>query len=297
MSNDTKQLKIVLEKASHFFDQFELANPSDTGKKNLTDVFTLKWDKSSGFIPVQWECKLAITDLLHVDRQAKLLLTNTQQFVANLPANNALLWGSRGTGKSSLIQAVLGSFSIRQFQVIEISNDDFSDWSEIVGWINQNSPNKFILFCDDLSFDKNDFSYKSFKAALDGSFMSLPDNALIYATSNRRHLLPEKLSDNLDAVHSEGEIHHSEAIEEAISLSDRFGLWLSFHALTQDQYLAVVKHWLNFYKINEEANEYQEVALRWALQRGSRSARIANQFARDYAGKKLLEESNSKNTL
>ena len=215
MSKDSKQLKSVLEKASHFFDQFELANQSFISEDHLPDAFTLKWDNSSGFIPLQWECKLAMTDLLHVDRQAKLLFTNTQQFVANFPANNALLWGSRGTGKSSLIQAVLGRFSVADFQIIEIGNNDFDDWPKIVSWINQQSPRKFILFCDDLSFDENDSSYKSFKAALDGSFMSLPENALIYATSNRRHLLPEKLTDNSDAIHSNGEIHHSEAIEEA----------------------------------------------------------------------------------
>ena len=292
MSDDSKQLKTVLEKASHFFDRIELANQSFADMKNLTEAFTLKWDKFTGFIPIHWECKTAISDLLHIDRQAKLLLTNTQQFVANLPANNALLWGSRGTGKSSLVQAVLGTFNINQFQIIELSNQDFDDWPKIISWIQQQSPRKFIIFCDDLSFNYDDVNYKSFKAALDGSFMGLPENALMYATSNRRHLLPEKLSDNLDAVHIEGEIHHSEAIEEAISLSDRFGLWLSFHSLTQDQYLAVVNHWLSHYTIDENQEDYQELALRWALQRGSRSARIANQFARDYAGKKLLAKNN-----
>lgn len=290
MPNDSNQLKSVLEKASRFFDRFDLAHQSILDKEDLADVFTLKWDKSIGFIPIHWEPKLAIADLLHVDRQAKLLLANTQQFVANLPANNALLWGARGTGKSSLIQAVLGAFTTKDFQIIEISNNEFNDWSNIVSWIHQQSPCKFIIFCDDLSFDKNDTSYKSFKAALDGSLMSLPDNALIYATSNRRHLLPEKLSDNLDAIHNDGEIHHNESIEEAISLSDRFGLWLSFQSLSQDQYLAVVQHWLTNYTVNDSEDAYKEVALRWALQRGSRSARIANQFARDYAGKKLLEQ-------
>ena len=199
-----------------------------------------------------------------------------------------MLWGSRGTGKSSLIQAVLGNFNHQQLRIVEISHSDFSDWADIVYWIRSQSPQKFILFCDDLSFNEDDSSYKKVKAALDGSLTSLPDNALIYATSNRRHLLPEKLADNQHAQHINGEIHHAEAIEEAISLSDRFGLWLSFQALTQQQYLSIVEHWLKEFEIKKDQEEYRELALRWALQRGSRSGRIANQFARDYAGKYFI---------
>ncbi len=226
--------------------------------------------------------------LLHIDQQAKLLFANTQQFVEGFPANNAMLWGSRGTGKSSLIQAVLGSFSIPQPRVIEINHTDFTDWAEIVSWIQAQSPYKFIIFCDDLSFNEGDASYREVKAVLDRSLVSLPTNSLIYATSNRRHLLPEKLAENNNTQHIDGEIHHSEAIEETISLSDRFGLWLSFHSLTQDQYLAVVEHWLQEFGIKQSQIEYRELALRWALQRGSRSARIGNQFARDYAGVYLI---------
>ena len=297
MSINSQLLNSVIGKANHLLDRLELTNSQPNQQELDSDSFALRWCTTQGIIPINWKCNISGKDLLHIDRQAKLLLTNTQQFVENFPANNALLWGSRGTGKSSLIQAVLGTFEPDQLRIIEISYNDFVDWPNIVSWINKNSSQKFILFCDDLSFDNNDSSYKHFKAALDGSFMSLPDNALIYATSNRRHLVPEKLADNLDATHSNGEVHHSEAVEEAISLSDRFGLWLSFHSLTQAQYLDIVKHWLEEFGIEIPETTYREGALRWALQRGSRSGRIANQFARDYSGKVMLEQKELKNTL
>lgn len=288
MTIDTNLLNDVFNKANQLLNRLELLQTPAKSQLHDTDYSALRWDKNRGFTPINWVSPLSQDKLLHIDRQAKLLLANTQQFIAGFPANNALLWGARGTGKSSLIQAVLGNFSNKQLRVIEINYQGFSDWVEIVEWLRTQSAQKFIIFCDDLSFNENDASYREVKAALDGSLTSLPENALIYASSNRRHLLPEKLSDNLDAQHINGEIHHSETVEETISLSDRFGLWLSFHALTQNQYLDIVNHWLNEYGIDEPHEDFRELALRWALQRGSRSGRIANQFARDYAGQCLL---------
>ena len=288
MTFDSTLLNNVLNKASRLLDRLETSQNPVKNDIQEQDSFALRWCKTKGITPIQWEAPIKRENLLHIDQQAKLLFANTQQFVEDFPANNALLWGSRGTGKSSLIQAVLGSFSTAQLHVIEINHTDFADWADIVSWIRAQSPHKYIIFCDDLSFNEGDASYREVKAALDGSLVSLPTNALIYATSNRRHLLPETLAENKNTKHIDGEIHHSEAIEETISLSDRFGLWLSFHSLTQNQYLAVVEHWLQEYGVKQSQIEYRELALRWALQRGSRSARIGNQFARDYAGNYLI---------
>ncbi len=284
MTIDSMLFNNVLNKASRLLDRLEPVQ----NQTLQDDSFALRWCKTQGITPIEWESPISRDGLLYVDTQAKLLFDNTQQFVEGFTANNTLLWGSRGTGKSSLIQAILGCFNNQQLRVVEISQRDFSDWADIVNWIKSQSSQKFILFCDDLSFNEDDASYKEVKAALDGSLTSLPDNALIYATSNRRHLLPEKLADNQHAQHISGEIHHAEAIEEAISLSDRFGLWLSFQALTQEQYLSIVEHWLKQFEVKKDQQEYRELALRWALQRGSRSGRIANQFARDYAGKYFI---------
>lgn len=252
-----------------------------------TETLALRWTSEYGAQPIKWRSKVDVEDLLHVESQAKLLYTNTQQFIAGYPANNVLLWGSRGTGKSSLLQATLYAFLINNLRIIEINREDFRSWPQLVEWI-QAQEHKFIIYCDDLSFDANDSGYKLVKAALDGSLTSVPENALIYATSNRRHLLPEKMADNLNAKHIDGEVHHSEAVEEAISLSDRFGLWLAFHPLNQEQYLDIVDHWLNKFGVKQKREVYREEALKWALQRGSRSGRIANQFARSYAGNFLL---------
>jgi len=300
MTIDVSLLNVVLQKASLLLDRLQSDHlalkeqePTRTHKNSQSlnmESFVLRWDKNRGFTPINWACPLSHDILLHVDQQAKLLLANTQQFINGFPANNALLWGARGTGKSSLIQTTLAKFTRKQLQIIEINQQGFSDWLEIIEWIQANNTQKFIIFCDDLSFNENDSTYREIKAALDGSMTSLPENALIYASSNRRHLLPEKLADNMSTQHIDGEIHHSEAVEETISLSDRFGLWLSFHALTQNQYLDIVQHWLKEYGVDESLDSYRELALRWALQRGSRSGRIANQFARDFAGKVLMKK-------
>lgn len=303
MTIDANLTNAVLKKINLLLERLESSNLISNNSEALAranlkiqanaEDRVLRWVNKRGFIPVKLNNPLSQNMLLHVEHQANILMANTKHFVEGYPANNALLWGARGTGKSSLIQAVLAKFTKEQLRIIEIRQQDFSDWIEIVEWIQANHEQKFIIFCDDLSFNENDSSYREVKAALDGSLTSLPENALLYASSNRRHLLPEKLADNQHAQHINGEIHHAEAIEEIISLSDRFGLWLSFHALTQNQYLDIVQHWLKEFGVNQPLESYKEIALRWSLQRGSRSGRIANQFARDYAGQVLTAKKNN----
>ena len=288
MTLDTELVNQVLEKANQLLDRLESSRPPPL-LACPDNIYALRWKSGQGAQSIAWGNKVERDDLLHIESQAKLLFDNTQQFVQGFPANNVLLWGSRGTGKSSLLQATLSSFFSQGLRVMEIIRNDFHDWPSIVAWI-QEQQYRFILFCDDLSFDANDDSYKQIKAALDGSLNAVPDNALVYATSNRRHLLPEKMTDNLTAEHIDGEIHHGEAVEEAISLSDRFGLWLAFHPLTQDQYLQIVQHWLRRFGVEQKESVYREEALSWALKRGSRSGRIANQFSRHYAGRILLDK-------
>ena len=220
-----------------------------------------------------------------MERQKADITRNTRQFVEGRSANNVLLWGSRGTGKSSLIKAVLNDFSDQGLRLIEVQKQDLIELPDIVDQL-YGRPERFILFSDDLSFEGDDASYKSLKAALDGSISAPPENVLIYATSNRRHLLPEFKEENLDARVVEGEIHHGEGVEEKISLSERFGMWLSFYPFNQDQYLEIVDHWLMRLKSETTADEeIRAEALRWALKRGSRSGRVAWQFAQDWAGR------------
>lgn len=232
--------------------------------------------------------RMDLADLRNIDRQKALVDRNTRQFVQGLPANNVLLSGSRGTGKSSLVKAMLTEYADQGLRLIEIDKQDLADLPELIDQV-QGRPERFILFCDDLSFEADDSSYKTLKAALDGSLSAPPDNVLIYATSNRRHLLPEYFTDNQQSRNVDGEIHHGEAVEEKISLSERFGLWVSFYPFDQDAYLEVVSTWLERLGIavgDEEAMRAE--ALRFALGRGSRSGRVAWQFARDWAGRSGL---------
>lgn len=222
--------------------------------------------------------------LLGIERQKAELERNTQQFLARLPANNALLWGARGTGKSSLVRGLLARYAEQGLRVIEVDRADLVDLPDIVAPLHAR-PEKFIVYADDLSFEADDASYKALKATIEGSLAAPPDNVLIYATSNRRHLLPEYHSDNQQARAVDGEIHHGEAVEEKISLSERFGLWLSFHPFNQTQYLAIVASCLVRLGVHSMSADCREEALRWALTRGSRSGRVAWQFARDYAGR------------
>ncbi|MYM35525.1 DUF815 domain-containing protein [Duganella sp. FT94W] len=229
---------------------------------------------------------IALNDLQHIGPQKAQIEQNTRQFVAGKPANNVLLTGARGTGKSSLIKACLNQFANDGLRLIEVDKADLAELPDIVELV-AGRPERFIIFCDDLSFEEGESGYKALKVALDGSISAQSDNVLIYATSNRRHLLPERMSDNMSYKHDEnGDLHPGETVEEKISLSERFGLWLTFYPFRQDDYLTIVAHWLASLGCSEAQIEAARGdALRWALQRGSRSGRVAWQFAKDYAGK------------
>ena len=225
-------------------------------------------------------------DLQHIERQKDTIDRNTLHFIEGKPANNVLMTGARGTGKSSLVKAMLATYGDRGLRLIEVDKADMADLSDIVDQVAPR-PEKFIVFCDDLSFEEGEAGYKALKSVLDGSAASTGNNVLIYATSNRRHLMPEYMSENLQAQHqSDGEIHPGETVEEKISLSERFGLWLSFYPFRQDDYLDIVYHWLRTLGCSETSiMESRTQALQWALERGSRSGRVAWQFARDWAAR------------
>lgn len=229
---------------------------------------------------------IKLSDLREVDAQRDKLLRNTLQFVQGKPANNVLLTGARGTGKSSLIKACLNQYAPQGLRLIEIDKADLVDLTDVVDLVAKR-PERFVFYCDDLSFEDGDAGYKALKSALDGSVAQTSDNVLIYATSNRRHLLPEHMSDNLKATYTDdGELHPREVVEEKISLSERFGLWISFYPFTQDEYLSIVAQWLQHFKLKPKAIDAARAeALLWALERGSRSGRVAYQFARDMAGR------------
>ena len=243
--------------------------------------------------PIHRIARIAADDLQHVDSQKAAILRNTQQFVSGAPANNVLLTGARGTGKSSLIRACLVAFMDHGLRLIEVDKRDLVDLPDLVDLIGAR-PERFVLFCDDLSFEEGEASYKALKAALDGSIAAPGENVLIYATSNRRHLMPEFMRENLATRYEEdGEIHPGETVEEKISLSERFGLWLSFYPFRQDDYLDIVAHWLGRFGVaaspgGAQHTPWRDEALQFALQRGSRSGRVALQFARDYAGRARL---------
>lgn len=232
---------------------------------------------------------VALEALQNVARQKTLLDRNTRQFVRGLPANNALLWGARGTGKSSLVKALLHAHADAGLRLIEMDKGELIDLPDLAKLVRGRSE-RFIVFCDDLSFEGDDPGYKALKAMLDGSVSAAPANLLIYATSNRRHLVPEYMAENEEARNVDGEIHHGEAVEEKISLSERFGLWVSFHPFSQVAYLEIVQGWLQRFGIDDDPDVVQEDALRFALERGSRSGRVAWQFARDWAGRRGLGE-------
>ena len=236
--------------------------------------------------PVRHPHQIRLADLQGVEAQKAAIERNTRQFVAGKPANNVLLTGARGTGKSSLVKAVLNKFARKGLRLIEVDRNDLVKLPEIIDLVT-GRPERFIVFCDDLSFEASEPGYKALKSALDGSIAGTPKNLLIYATSNRRHLMPERMAENLEATHADdGEIHPGETTEEKISLSERFGLWLSFYPFDQDHYLDICVHWLHVFGVKEaDALAARQEALQWALQRGSRSGRVAWQFARDFAGR------------
>ena len=237
-------------------------------------------------LPVKNPHRVHLDDLLCMDHQKAEVVRNTEQFMLGRPANNALLWGARGTGKSTLIKAIFNAFVDRGLRLIEVEKEHLFDLVEIVETLD-GQRERFLLYCDDLSFEADDAGYKSLKAVLEGSISAPAENLLIYASSNRRHLLPEAKADNQDAHIIDGELHPGEAVEEKVSLSERFGLWLSFYPFNQEQYLTIVEHWLQKLDAGSCRDATtQQAALNWARQRGSRSGRVARQFAVDQAGRR-----------
>jgi uncharacterized protein len=245
-----------------------------------------RWRKRNGHGHLQAVTSphaVSLTDLQGVDKQKAVIERNTRQFVRGLPANNVLLTGARGTGKSSLIKALLAEFCGEGLRLLEVDKQDLLDLPDIAEQLS-GRPERFIVFCDDLSFEADEPGYKALKVALDGSIAGAADNMLIYATSNRRHLMPEFMAENLESE----EIRPGETVEEKVALSERFGLWLSFYPFDQDEYLAIVRHWLRAFGISRMTLQARRAALQFAISRGSRSGRIALQFSRDWAGQKAL---------
>ena len=265
--------------------------PSYPREPDWKRSFAFRWRKrtsggASYLQPVTHVSSISLGDLHNIARQKQQIEQNTRQFVQGRPANNVLLTGARGTGKSSLIKACLNQFAADGLRLIEVDKEDLAELADIVDLV-AGRPERFVIFCDDLSFEEGESGYKALKVALDGGISAQSDNVLIYATSNRRHLMPERMSDNASYTHGgDGDLHPGETVEEKISLSERFGLWLSFYPFKQDDYLDIVAHWLGSFGCDAQQVEAARTeALQWALQRGSRSGRVAWQFAKDYAGK------------
>lgn len=274
-------------RAEKLLSRLEGALSADQPDPAWDTAVAFRWRKfgRTGFIqPVNHLHRVAFDALRGIEAQKKLIDQNTYQFAHGYPANNVLLTGARGTGKSSLVKAMLNKYAVAGLRLIEVEKHDLTDLHDIVEKIYRR-PERFILYCDDLSFESDESGYKALKVVLDGSIATASENVLVYATSNRRHLMPESMRDNLDTRHIEGEIHPNEAIEEKISLSERFGLWVSFYPFDQDQYLDIVSQWLAYFDVKEMDPSLREAALRFALGRGSRSGRVAWQFARDWAGR------------
>lgn len=271
-----------------------LLPPSDD--ETNWDAIAFRWRKKQylgvqvGYLePITRLAAVSLDNICNVEKQKEILLKNTEQFVLGLPSNNVLLTGARGTGKSSLIRACLFKFASQGLRLIEVDKEDLKDLIDIAQKV-AGRPEKFIVFCDDLSFEFGEGGYKALKAILDGSVASTGENVLVYATSNRRHLMPEKMSDNLDsALDENGELHPAETIEEKMSLSERFGIWLSFYPFSQEEYLRIAREWTLYYGGTTD-DPWQLEALQFALQRGSRSGRVAFQFARDWTGRTSLNK-------
>lgn len=285
---DSDQLAHLVARANQLIDRLEAILPPPPKVIDWDSAIAFRWRKVNGrgwLQPIPRVSNIRLSNLQGIERQRQTIDRNTKQFVEGVPANNVLLTGARGTGKSSLIKAILNKYAAKGLRLIEVDKSDLVDLAEITDLIEARAE-RFIIFCDDLSFDEGDASYKSLKVALDGSVNASSDNTLIYATSNRRHLLPEYMHENLEYQHVGEEIHPGESAEEKISLSERFGLWLSFYPFDQDEYLSIVDHWLAAFGCNpKEVAAARGDALTWTIERGSRSGRVAWQFARDHAGK------------
>ena len=279
-----------LVRAEQLIARIESILPQPLAQPDWSQAIAWRYRKrSSGhgvLEPVRHVAQMRLDDLREIDPQKEKIFRNTLQFVEGKPANNVLLTGARGTGKSSLIKACLNEFSGRGLRLIEVDKADLTDLPDIVDTVSDR-PEKFMVFCDDLSFEEGESGYKALKSILDGSVAAATPNVLIYATSNRRHLLPEYMAENLTYTHTDdGEVHPGEVVEEKISLSERFGLWVSFYPFSQDEYLTIVAQWLSSFGVGADAiAAARPEALVWALERGSRSGRVAYQFARDYAGR------------
>ena len=283
------QLDTFLTRAEALLQRIETLLPQAGVAPDWDAGHAFRWRKSNGrghLQPVRHIAPIGLDDLQHVGTQKEQIAQNTRQFVAGRPANNVLLTGARGTGKSSLIKACLNEYASQGLRLIEVDKDELVDLPDIVDLVAAR-PERFIIFCDDLSFEEGESGYKALKVALDGSVSAQSDNVLIYATSNRRHLMPERMSDNATYTHDDdGDLHPGETVEEKISLSERFGLWVTFYAFKQTDYLDIVGHWLRHFGCDDsQVDAARGDALRWALQRGSRSGRVAWQFARDYSGR------------
>lgn len=283
----------ILANLERIADALDRAFPPAMACTLEPDVIAYQWQyrmrqgvNQPVLLPVRQPGLISFDQLQNVERQKQLIIQNTRQFLEGKPANNVLLTGSRGTGKSSLVKACLDAFHLQGLKLVEIDKENIGDLPEVIDIVGRQR-GRFILFCDDLSFEEGDIGYKRLKTVLDGSVAGQASNSLIYATSNRRHLIAESASDNLSMTRGEnGALHPGEEIEEKVSLSERFGLWISFYGFSPDEYLNAVNQWLATYGVPEAAFEQAHIhATRWATQRGSRSGRIAAQFARDYAGR------------
>jgi len=290
------ELKAFLLRAEHLLARIEPLLPTQPPVIEWAHTLAARWQREgrSGYLaPLEVNLDLRLDDLIGIDRQRDLLAANTQQFVDGLPANHVLLWGARGTGKSSLIRALLAEYAGLGLRLIEIERDHLADLPRVVELLS-GQRQAFVLFCDDLSFEAGEGDYRVLKSVLDGSLERAPETVLLYATSNRRHLVPERQSDNENWQMVDGELHPNEAVEDKIALSDRFGLWLSFYPFSQQHYLSVVRHWIDSLagKARLQWNwdeALEKDAIRWATGRGNRNGRCAYQYARQWVGARLLD--------
>ncbi len=286
----SEKLDRLLLRAEQLISRIEAVLPQPLAAPDWSAAIAWRYRRRSGgqgqLAPVRQVAAIALQDLQEIDAQKDKIRRNTEQFVRGRTANNVLLTGARGTGKSSLIRACLQAYAAQGLRLIEVDKSDLTDLPDIVEVV-AGRPEKFIIYCDDLSFEEGEGGYKALKSILDGSVAAATPNVLIYATSNRRHLLPEQMKDNLSyTTAADGEIHPGEVVEEKISLSERFGLWVSFYPFSQDEYLTIVAQWLSALGVPAaDIEAARPEALVWALERGSRSGRVAHQFARDYAGR------------
>jgi hypothetical protein len=291
-----EDIRALVARAESLLARVEALFPPVEADPDWNTVTAARWRKRNGrgFLQaVRHPHAVDLRDLVAIEPQKAAIERNTRQFVAGLPANNVLLTGSRGTGKSSLVKAMLARHCGEGLRLLEVDKADLVDLPDIADRL-ASQPYRFIVFCDDLTFDAGEAGYKALKVMLDGSIAGAASNVLIYATSNRRHLLPEYFAENLETRHVGDEVHPGESVEEKISLSERFGLWISFYPFAQDDYLAAVARWLAHFGVAAPASERDaeartREALQFALQRGSRSGRVAWQFARHYAGTSALD--------